>query len=59
MFLRNYWYVAATADELGRKLLPRWVLGEPVVLYRTQSGQPAAMEDVCPHRSLPSQWVSS
>ena len=53
MFLRNYWYVAATADELGRKLLPRWVLGEPVVLYRTQSGKPAAMEDVCPHRSLP------
>ena len=45
MFLRNYWYVAATADELGRKLLPRWVLGEPVVLYRTQSGKPAAMED--------------
>jgi hypothetical protein len=21
MFLRNYWYVAATADELGRKPL--------------------------------------
>jgi len=53
MFLRNYWYVAATADELGRKLLPRWILGEPIVLYRTQSGKPAAMEDVCPHRSLP------
>jgi phenylpropionate dioxygenase-like ring-hydroxylating dioxygenase large terminal subunit len=53
MFLRNYWYVAATADEIGRALMPRWILGEPVVLYRTEAGKPVALLDVCPHRSLP------
>jgi vanillate O-demethylase monooxygenase subunit len=53
MFLRNYWYVAARADELQPKPLQRWLLGEPVVLYRTPAGKPVAMEDVCPHRSLP------
>jgi phenylpropionate dioxygenase-like ring-hydroxylating dioxygenase large terminal subunit len=53
VFLRNYWYVAATADELDRKLLARWILGDPVVMYRTEAGQAVAMEDVCPHRSVP------
>jgi phenylpropionate dioxygenase-like ring-hydroxylating dioxygenase large terminal subunit len=53
VFVRNHWYVAATSEELDRKLLPRWILGEPVVMYRTESGKPVAMEDVCPHRSLP------
>ena len=49
----NCWYVAATSDEVGRGLLARTVLGQPVVLYRLQSGQVAALEDRCPHRSLP------
>lgn len=53
MFLRNYWYVAATADELEHKLLPRTILGEAIVMYRTPSGEPVAMRDLCPHRSLP------
>jgi phenylpropionate dioxygenase-like ring-hydroxylating dioxygenase large terminal subunit len=53
MFLRNYWYVAATSEELSRKLLPRVILNEPVVLYRALDGKVVAMEDMCPHRSLP------
>ena len=53
MFLRNYWYVAATSEELTHKLLARVVLNESVVLYRTPGGTPVAMEDLCPHRSLP------
>ncbi|MGA8497830.1 MAG: hypothetical protein WB764_20245 [Xanthobacteraceae bacterium] len=36
MFLRNYWYVAATDAEVGRKLLPRTILGEPIVFFRTE-----------------------
>jgi vanillate O-demethylase monooxygenase subunit len=53
MFLRNQWYVAARAPELGRALLQRWILGEPLVLYRTETGAPVALEDRCPHRRAP------
>lgn len=35
MFLRNYWYVAATDAEVGRKTLGRMILGEPVVFSGT------------------------
>jgi phenylpropionate dioxygenase-like ring-hydroxylating dioxygenase large terminal subunit len=53
MFLKNAWYVAAWDHEIGRALTPATILGEPVVLYRTQDGKPAALEDACPHRKLP------
>ena len=53
MFMKNAWYIAAMADEVGRSLLQRWILDEPVVLYRTEDGKPVALRDVCPHRSLP------
>lgn len=53
MFLRNYWYAAATSQELSRALLQRWIIGEPVLLYRRGDGTPAAVSDVCPHRSYP------
>jgi len=53
MFLRNYWYVAATDAEVGRKPLARTILGEPVVFFRTEAGAPVAMEDRCAHRHLP------
>jgi vanillate O-demethylase monooxygenase subunit len=57
-FLRNNWYVAAWANEVGTaesgcKLLARTVLGEPLVLYRTAAGEPVALLDRCPHRLLP------
>ena len=53
MFLRNYWYVAATDTEIGRKPFARTLLGEPVVLFRTEDGTPVAFEDRCAHRQLP------
>jgi vanillate monooxygenase len=53
MFLRNYWYVAASKDEIGRKPLGRTILGEPIVFYRTEAGGPVALEDRCAHRHLP------
>ena len=53
MFLKNYWYIAASADEVSRGLLTRWILDVPVLLYRTEAGEPVALENLCPHRSLP------
>jgi vanillate O-demethylase monooxygenase subunit len=51
--VRNAWYAAARAEELGRALLPRRLLGERLVLYRTEAGAPAALLDRCPHRHAP------
>ena len=53
MFLKNAWYVAAESRELDRAPLGRLLLGEPVVLYRTQDGTPVALEDRCCHRRAP------
>ncbi|MCD6041584.1 MAG: vanillate O-demethylase oxygenase [Burkholderiales bacterium] len=53
MFLRNTWYVAAWDREISRVPLARTFLGEPVVLFRTQSGGAVALEDRCCHRHLP------
>jgi vanillate O-demethylase monooxygenase subunit len=53
MFLRNFWYVAASDSEVQKKPLGRMILGEPIVLFRTEDGTPVAFEDRCPHRRLP------
>ena len=53
MFLRNYWYVAASDHEVGRSPMRRVILGEPIVFYRTEDGTPIALEDRCAHRHLP------
>jgi phenylpropionate dioxygenase-like ring-hydroxylating dioxygenase large terminal subunit len=52
-FLKNSWYVAAWADEVGEQMLPRTFLNEPVVLYRRRDGTAAALADRCPHRFAP------
>ncbi|NMO91720.1 aromatic ring-hydroxylating dioxygenase subunit alpha [Actinomycetospora sp. TBRC 11914] len=51
--VRNCWYVAARADEIGRTPLARKLVGADVVLYRTEAGEPVAMRNRCPHRSFP------
>lgn len=54
MFVRNAWYVAATAAECdAERPLGRTLLGEKVVLFRTPEGQPVALEDRCCHRLAP------
>ncbi len=53
MFLRNCWYAAAEAGEVGRAPLGRVILREPVVLYRMEDGTAVALEDRCCHRRLP------
>ncbi len=52
-FVFDDWYVAAFADELGPHLLARTLLGRGLVLFRRADGQVVAMEDRCPHRSMP------
>lgn len=52
-YLRNTWYVAAASGEVNDKPLARTYLEEPVVLYRTESGSIAAVQQQCPHRFAP------
>jgi phenylpropionate dioxygenase-like ring-hydroxylating dioxygenase large terminal subunit len=53
MYLRNVWYVAAEAADVTRDLRRIRVLGEDICIYRTERGDPVALEDACPHRKLP------
>lgn len=51
---RNQWYVAGWSHEFGReKALARDICGEPVALYRAESGEPRAVFNRCPHRGMP------
>jgi len=47
------WYPLAWSRDIGRQLATRRVLEEDLVVYRTEDGQVAALEDVCPHRLAP------
>lgn len=50
---RNGWYVAAFCEEIGESLLSRWILNEPIVLYRKADGTAVAVQGRCPHRHFP------
>ena len=52
-FLRDCWYVAAWARDLGEAPLGVRVIDEPLALYRTREGIVCAVEDRCPHRWAP------
>jgi len=49
----NAWYPVAWSRDIGRTLATRRVLEEDLVLYRTEGGEVAALEDACPHRLAP------
>lgn len=49
---RNRWYVAAFGFEVTREPMHRMLFGDPVVLFRTQTGEPIALFDRCPHRGM-------
>jgi len=51
--VRNAWYVVAESKKVGRDLRGVRVLGEPLVLYRTQAGEPIVLDDRCAHRRFP------
>jgi vanillate O-demethylase monooxygenase subunit len=53
MLIRNAWYVAAWADEIGQTPLARRICNQPVVLFRDSEGHAAALQDMCCHRGAP------
>jgi phenylpropionate dioxygenase-like ring-hydroxylating dioxygenase large terminal subunit len=53
-YARNAWYVAGFEMDLETgKPYPMMILGEPIVIYRAESGRLAALEDRCVHRLAP------
>lgn len=53
-FLTDSWYFAATSAELKPgKQFRSVMLGEPVLLGRTEHGEVLALRDICPHRLVP------
>lgn len=53
-FLRNAWYVAMWGEGLVQgQPARRRILGEPIVLFRDDAGQPIALADACAHRFAP------
>lgn len=50
---RNQWYVAAYSDEIRHELFARTVCGEPILFWRTASGEVVANSDRCVHRRFP------
>lgn len=53
-YVRNAWYVVAWSHELEPcKPLALTILGEPITLYRGESGRLVALEDRCVHRLAP------
>ena len=53
MLVRNSWYIAAWADELGAEPLARRICGDPLVLFRDRDNRAAALTDRCCHRAAP------
>lgn len=53
-YLRNAWYMAAWASEIGPSgILHRTLLEETVVFFRDEEGGLHALRDRCPHRFVP------
>ena len=53
MFPKNAWYVCCTPDEIKEGPLGRRICGDSLVLFYTEAGEVAALEDFCPHRGAP------
>ncbi|MCC6473512.1 MAG: aromatic ring-hydroxylating dioxygenase subunit alpha [Burkholderiales bacterium] len=53
MFIRNAWYFAGFAGDIGGALAERRFLGESVVMFRTPAGRAVAFSNRCPHRFAP------
>lgn len=53
-FLRNLWYYALPGNQLKPgAMVAKTLLGEPVLLARSRTGQAFALRDICPHRAVP------
>lgn len=52
-FVRNHWYGAVWAKDLGDEPKGLRILGKPIILFRTADGGIAVLDDLCPHRFVP------
>jgi vanillate O-demethylase monooxygenase subunit len=53
-YLENAWYVAGWDDEVPKDgVLSRRLLGDPILLFRDETGTVRALHGVCPHRYAP------
>ena len=52
-FVRDLWYAAGWSEDVKRVPIPRTIIGDHVVLYRTVEGEVVALSDTCPHRFAP------
>jgi len=53
MYLNNGWYCVGWSRELEQGPIGRTLLGQPIVVYRLESGNIAALSGRCPHRFAP------
>lgn len=52
-FVPDTWFIACTSRALRQKPLGVTIQGTPLVLFRGENGQAAALLDRCPHRNVP------
>lgn len=53
-FLRDIWYFALPAQDVKPgTMTAKALLGEPVLIGRTEAGEVFALRDICPHRGIP------
>lgn len=52
MGMLDHWQPVLLSRALGQKPVGVTVAGAPVAIFRTTTGAPAAVSDVCPHRRL-------
>ena len=52
-YIRDAWYVASWSHEIGDQPVRITIMSENIVLFRSNGKVITAMEDRCPHRSLP------
>jgi len=53
VYLTNRWYAAALSAEIGARPFARKICERDLVLFRTEAGRLAALEDRCAHRHAP------
>lgn len=52
--LKNVWYFGLPSNEIRPGTMKSLVIcGEPVVFFRNEQGEAAALRDICPHRGIP------
>jgi phenylpropionate dioxygenase-like ring-hydroxylating dioxygenase large terminal subunit len=57
--LRNFWYATLALDKLKGGPKRFRLLGQDIVLFLAEAGEPAALEDRCCHRTakLSKGWI--